>query len=134
MIDYATTPPYEGEPFSSVELTQDGKRLRRTVIVPPLPLLRVRTIAAEQARAEAEPGPAPANPSAWDSVVQKQLPVIKEAMRRNYPQITDEEVEDIVNVRNCKQMYWAAMGLDQKLLGVADGTQAGEPKPVTVSQ
>jgi hypothetical protein len=137
MIDYALTPPYEGEPFSSVERLQDGKRMRRTVIVPPLPLLRVRAIISRQRQAEADRASSSPPASAWDTVIEEQVPVIKEAMLRNYPEITDDELADIVTIKNCKQMYYAAMGLDVKLVDGrpnADGMQAGEVKAVTVSQ
>ncbi len=45
-------------------------------------------------------------------ILAKMLPIVGDAIRRNYPDLTDEKLGSIVDMRNLRALYRAALGVE----------------------
>jgi hypothetical protein len=117
----------------------DGERLKlgdREFVVPPLNWRRIRKLIPvfnrmEQAKAASQSAPGvdaapgfsmPGMGKITDAMLTDFITVIYEAVSRNYPEITQDELEDLVDLVNAPKVYMSIMGLS--------GLLQGEPMPV----
>lgn len=90
-----------------------------SLIVPSLNLRQIKALTPDIKKMEAEKDQA--------KLFTAQVKIIREALRRNYPEITAEEIEDIVDMNTVEEVILAVMG--QKKAEVVTGgkaTPAGE--------
>jgi hypothetical protein len=100
----------------------DGERLKvgdREFVVPPLNWRRIRKILPVLERMKDLT--AGGGLVITESMLDDSITVIHEALSRNYPELTRDELEDLVDLVNAPQLIMAVMGLS--------GLLQGEPQP-----
>lgn len=79
-------------------------------IVPPLTLKQLRRLSKNMATISAL-GSAPAPTALSDEVIDSVLEVVHSALSRNYPELTLEDLGDMVDMRNMVRVMNAVMGV-----------------------
>ena len=100
----------------------DGELLKvgdREFVVPPLNWRRIRKILPILERMKDIAGGGGLRIT--ESMLDDSITVIQEAVSRNYPEITRDELEDLVDLGNAPTLIMAVMGLS--------GLLQGEPAP-----
>jgi hypothetical protein len=96
----------------------DGERLKvgdREFMVPPLNWRRIRKILPVLERMK--DFTAGGGLVITESMLDDSITVIHEAVSRNYPELTRDELEDLVDLVNAPQLIMAVMGLSGLLQG-----------------
>jgi hypothetical protein len=105
-------PEYDGRGF---------KWGRATLVVPPLSCGQIKAL-TEHIDAISNPG----DLTGFQRMLMHHVPVALAALRRNYPGMTVEDVEDFLDLSNFIEVYRAAMGRPLK----EEPASPGEAQPV----